>query len=63
LTPRSEQTELLRIWSFANDSLRHVDYALTSPYGGGRPGRTKRKRAKAAAGAEGGDDAEEEDDE
>lgn len=40
---------------------RHIDYALTSPYGGGRPGRVKRKRAKAAAG--GGDDAEEEDEE
>ena len=44
------------------DSQKHVDYALNSPYGGGRPGRVKRKRAKAAAGGEGGD-AEEEDDE
>ena len=45
-------------------SQKHIDYALNSPYGGGRAGRTKRKRAKAAAGAEaGGDDAEEEDDE
>ncbi|AAW43578.1 40S ribosomal protein S9 [Cryptococcus neoformans] len=43
------------------DSQKHIDYALTSPYGGGRPGRVKRKRAKAAAG--GGDDAEEEDEE
>ncbi|ADV22436.1 40S ribosomal protein S9 [Cryptococcus gattii Ru294] len=42
------------------DSQKHIDYALTSPYGGGRPGRVKRKRAKAAAG---GDDAEEEDEE
>jgi len=37
------------------DSQKHIDFALTSPYGGGRPGRVKRKRAKAAAG--GGDDA------
>ncbi|KAK4689415.1 small subunit ribosomal protein S9e, partial [Tremellales sp. Uapishka_1] len=44
------------------DSQKHVDYSLTSPYGGGRAGRVKRKRAKAAAGGEGGE-AEEEDDE
>jgi len=43
---------------------RHVDYSLKSPYGGGRPGRVKRKRAKAAAGGEGEDgEAAEEDDE
>jgi len=42
--------------------LRHVDYSLKSPYGGGRPGRVKRKRAKAAAGGdEDGEAAEEED--
>ncbi|CAD6584805.1 MAG: 40S ribosomal protein S9 [Cyphobasidiales sp. Tagirdzhanova-0007] len=46
------------------DSQKHIDFALTSPYGGGRPGRVKRKRAKAAAsGGGGGDAAEEEDDE
>ena len=39
------------------DSQKHIDFALTSPYGGGRPGRCKRKRAKAA---EGGADEEEE---
>ncbi|EGF76609.1 hypothetical protein BATDEDRAFT_33834 [Batrachochytrium dendrobatidis JAM81] len=33
------------------DSQKHIDFALTSPYGGGRPGRTKRKRAKSAEGA------------
>ncbi|KAK8849573.1 40S ribosomal protein S9-A [Kwoniella newhampshirensis] len=43
------------------DSQKHVDYSLTSPYGGGRPGRVKRKRAKAAAGGEGGEEAEEDD--
>jgi len=31
------------------DSQKHIDFALTSPYGGGRPGRVKRKRALAAA--------------
>jgi len=29
------------------DSQKHIDFALTSPYGGGRPGRVKRKRSKA----------------
>jgi small subunit ribosomal protein S9e len=42
---------------------RHVDYALNSPFGGGRAGRVKRKRAKAAAGAEGGEAGDDEDDE
>lgn len=31
------------------DSQRHIDFALTSPFGGGRPGRVKRKKLKAAA--------------
>ena len=43
------------------DSQKHIDFALNSPYGGGRAGRVKRKRAKAAEGGEG--EAEEEDDE
>ncbi|KAJ7218892.1 putative 40S ribosomal protein S9 [Mycena rebaudengoi] len=43
------------------DSQKHIDFALTSPYGGGRPGRVKRKRAAAAAKKEGGADEEEED--
>jgi small subunit ribosomal protein S9e len=38
------------------DSQKHIDFALTSPYGGGRPGRVKRKRSK-------GGDAEEEEEE
>jgi small subunit ribosomal protein S9e len=43
------------------DSQKHIDFALTSPYGGGRPGRVKRKRAAAAAKKEeGGDEDEEE---
>lgn len=27
------------------DSQKHIDFALTSPFGGGRPGRVKRKHA------------------
>lgn len=41
------------------DSQKHIDFALTSPFGGGRPGRCKRKNAKSKAaggGDEGGDD-------
>jgi small subunit ribosomal protein S9e len=38
------------------DSQKHIDFALNSPYGGGRPGRVKRRRLRAAAG--GGDDGE-----
>ncbi|KAF8079216.1 hypothetical protein FPV67DRAFT_1663871 [Lyophyllum atratum] len=40
------------------DSQKHIDFALTSPYGGGGPGRVKRKRAAAAQKKEDGDDAE-----
>ena len=40
------------------DSQKHIDFALTSPFGGGRPGRVRRKKAASAAKAEeGGDDA------
>jgi len=44
------------------DSQKHIDFALTSPFGGGRPGRVRRKRAKASEGKddeEGGDEEEE----
>jgi small subunit ribosomal protein S9e len=41
------------------DSQKHIDFALTSPYGGGRAGRVKRKRANAGS----GEAAEEEDEE
>lgn len=40
------------------DSEKHIDYALTSPFGNGRPGRNKRK---AAAGGGDGDGEGEED--
>ncbi len=45
------------------DSQKHIDFALTSPFGGGRPGRVRRKKAKAAESKEGGDDAGEEEEE
>ncbi|KAJ2709320.1 ribosomal 40S subunit protein S9B [Coemansia spiralis] len=38
------------------DSQKHIDFSVSSPFGGGRPGRVSRKRAKAAAG--GNDDEE-----
>lgn len=44
------------------DSQKHIDFSLTSPFGGGRPGRAQRKKAAAAAGG-GGDEGEEEEDE
>merc|ERR1712070_1116086 len=42
------------------DSQKHIDFSITSPYGGGRPGRNKRK-AIAAKGSGGLGDPEEED--
>jgi small subunit ribosomal protein S9e len=42
------------------DSQKHIDFALTSPYGGGRPGRVQRKKAAAAAGGDGGEEEEDE---
>ncbi|KZO94021.1 40S ribosomal protein S9 [Calocera viscosa TUFC12733] len=54
--------QLVNIPSFVVrlDSQKHIDFALNSPYGGGRPGRVKRKRAAAAASKEAGGDADEE---
>ncbi|DBA66329.1 hypothetical protein WJX79_007840 [Trebouxia sp. C0005] len=47
------------------DSQKHIDFALNSPFGGGRPGRVKRKNANKtkSGGGGGGDDEEEEEDE
>lgn len=45
------------------DSQKHIDFALSSPFGGGRPGRVRRKKARAAEKKEGGDDAAEDDEE
>merc|ERR1712039_473503 len=41
------------------DSQKHIDFALTSPFGGGRAGRVKRKNAKKGSGG-GGDDEDDE---
>ncbi|XP_028608139.1 40S ribosomal protein S9-like isoform X2 [Grammomys surdaster] len=43
------------------DSQKHIDFSLRSPYGGGRPGRVKRKNAKKGQGVAGAGDDEEED--
>merc|ERR1712084_92683 len=43
------------------DSEKHIDFALTSPFGGGRPGRVRRKRQKSGGDDKGGDDDDEED--
>ncbi|MCO5547196.1 hypothetical protein L7F22_000640 [Adiantum nelumboides] len=43
------------------DSQKHIDFALSSPFGGGRPGRVKRRNMKAASKKAAG--AEEEEDE
>merc|ERR1712066_821958 len=42
------------------DSEKHIDFALTSPFGGGRPGRVRRKQMgkKGGGGGDGGDDDE-----
>lgn len=45
------------------DSQKHIDFALTSPFGGGRPGRVQRKKAAAAAGGGGEEEGGEEDEE
>lgn len=46
------------------DSQKHIDFAINSPFGGGRPGRVKRKnlKSKSSKGG-GGEDAEEEEEE
>lgn len=43
------------------DSQKHIDFSLTSPFGGGRPGRVKRKNQRAAAKKAAGGDGDEED--
>lgn len=45
------------------DSQKHIDFSLTSPFGGGRPGRVKRRNQKAAAKKAAGGAGDEEDDE
>jgi len=43
------------------DSQKHIDFSLKSPFGGGRPGRVKRKNLK-SKGSKGGDAGEDEED-
>ncbi|KAI7756690.1 hypothetical protein M8C21_022968 [Ambrosia artemisiifolia] len=45
------------------DSQKHIDFSLTSPFGGCQPGRVKRKNQKAAAKNAVGGDADEDDEE
>ncbi|KHG06711.1 40S ribosomal S9-2 -like protein [Gossypium arboreum] len=45
------------------DSQKHIDFSLTSPFGGGRPGRVKRKNQRAAAKKAAGGDGDEDDEE
>ncbi|KAB5557736.1 hypothetical protein DKX38_008645 [Salix brachista] len=45
------------------DSQKHIDFSLTSPFGGGRPGIVKRKNQKAASKKASGGDGDEEDEE
>merc|ERR1719424_2060137 len=40
------------------DSEKHIDFALTSPFGGGKHGRVRRQRLAAKGGKEGGDEEE-----
>merc|ERR1719265_2444297 len=40
------------------DSQNHIDFALTSPFGGGRPGRVARKKKSGGGGDGGGDEDE-----
>lgn len=45
------------------DSEKHIDFSLNSPFGGGRPGRVKRKNLKKVASGEGAGGADGDDDE
>ena len=52
--------QIVNIPSFMvrTESQKHIDFAITSPYGGGRPGRNKRKAIAAKGGGGGGGDDE-----
>lgn len=41
------------------DSQKHIDFSTNSPYGGGRPGRVKRKNQKKGSGGGDGDEEDE----
>ena len=59
LLSRRVGKQIVNVPSFLvrTDSQMHIDFALTSPFGGGRAGRVKRKKSKAPE-AEGGEDEE-----
>ncbi|KAA8492735.1 40S ribosomal protein S9-1 [Porphyridium purpureum] len=42
------------------DSQKHIDFALSSPFGGGPPGRVKRAKKNRASGGDGGGEMDEE---
>merc|ERR1711983_472111 len=42
------------------ESQKHIDFSLKSPFGGGRPGRVKRKNAKKGEDGDAGDGSDEE---
>ena len=44
------------------DSQKHIDFSMKSPFGGGRPGRCKRKNLTKKSGG-GGDDGDDDDEE
>ncbi len=52
--------QIVNIPSFmvSTESQKHIDFSVTSPFGGGRPGRNKRKAIAAKGGGGGGDDDE-----
>jgi len=41
------------------DSQKHIDFSIKSPFGGGRPGRVKRKNAKKGQAGSGGEEEDE----
>ena len=41
------------------DSQKHIDFSLNSPYGGGRPGRVKRKNLKKGQAGSAGEEEDE----
>merc|ERR1712119_104258 len=55
---RRLQTQVVNIPSFVVrlESQKHIDFSLKSPFGGGRPGRVKRKNAKKGEDGEAGSD-------
>ena len=59
---RSVGKQIVNVPSFVVrlDSQKHIDFALSSPLGGGRPGRVRRKKARAAEKKDEGDAGEEE---